>query len=1100
MNKILIANRGEIAIRISRAAADLGIPTVAVYSSDDSKSLHICYADQTFALKGSGPAAYLDMNQIISVAKAAGCDAIHPGYGFLSENAAFARHCAAEGLTFIGPRPDVLELFGNKNEARSLARRCGVPLLPGTWGATSLEEAKDFFLSLGQHAAVMIKAVMGGGGRGMRLVNNLFDLEEAYTRCQSEALNAFGRSDVYVEQFMDKPRHIEIQIIGDGKQVIHLGERDCTMQRRNQKIIEIAPCPTLSAKLRGKITEAALRLAREVSFDSLGTIEFLVGKNIQGEEVFAFMEANPRLQVEHTVTEEINGIDLVRTQIEIAAGKSLADLGLAENVPQARCYAMQLRINVETIDSAGNSHPKGGTLRVYEVPQGPGIRVDGYGYSGYTINPSFDSLLAKLIVTSRSPRFEDLVAKAYRALSEFRVEGVETNISFLLNLLRRPEVAKNDIYTRFIEENASELATSPNPHRIGYFLSSHTETSTPIATGTAPEAPEGTIPVITPIMGRIISINVTDGNIVTAGQTIAIIEAMKMEHEIMAHQSGYIRAVCVEIDQVVSEGDPVCFLEITDIDDISTAAVDEIDLDAIRPDLAEMIARHEFTLDKNRPEAVARRRNKGQRTARENVEDLCDPGSFIEYGALTIAAQRNRRPLDELIRKTPADGLIAGVGSVNRHLFGDEKSRCLVMAYDYTVLAGTQGIMNHKKMDRMLKIAHEWRLPTVLFAEGGGGRPGDTDGNVVAGLDYSTFARFGGLSGKVPLVGIVSGFCFAGNAALLGCCDVIIATRNSNIGMGGPAMIEGGGLGVVRPEDIGPINVQTRNGVVDIAVNDEAEAVAVAKKYLSYLQGATDHWEAPDQRILRRLIPENRLRVYDIRTVIETLADSGSVLELRPHFGQGMITSLIRIEGNPFGVMANNPRHLSGAIAAEEADKAARFMKLCNVHGLPILSLIDTPGFMVGPEVETRAHVRHACRMFVVGSHLNVPVFSVVLRKAYGLGAIAMSAGSFHESFFTASWPSGEFGGMGLEGAVKHALRKELEAIEDPAQRDALFKQIVKQAYEMGKAINMASYLEIDMLIDPADTRKWVMRGLKSVPPSFKDRNEKVSGCFLDAW
>ena len=531
----------------------------------------------------------------------------------------------------------------------------------------------------------------------------------------------------------------------------------------------------------------------------------------------------------------------------------------------------------------------------------------------------------------------------------------------------------------------------------------------------------------------------------------------------------------------------------------SSKAIDkEIDRDPIRPDLIEVIDRHSFGLDERRPEAVARRQQKNQRTARANVKDLCDD-RFLEYGALTIAAQRQRRSMDDLISKTPADGLIAGIGSVNGSLFGENKARCMVMAYDYTVLAGTQGYFNHKKMDRLLKLAHEQRLPLVFFAEGGGGRPGDVDaaGVMAAGLDLSTFAKFAGLSGRVPVLGIVSGPCFAGNAALLGCCDVIIATQNSNIGMGGPVMIEGGGLGVFRPEEIGPIEVQTKNGVVDIAVADDAEAVAVAKQYLSYFQGATSQWEAADPRRLRRLIPEQRRRVYDVRAVIKTIADTDSFLELRPKFGPGIITGFIRIEGRPFGVMANNCKHMAGAIEAEGADKAARLMQLCNVHGLPMLSLCDTPGFMVGPEVEQRAQVRHVCRMFVIGSHLTVPYFTVVLRRGYGLGAMAMAKGGFHESFFTAAWPTGEFGGMGLEGAVKAGFKKELEAIEDPQEREALYNKLVAELYERGKAINMASYLEVDAVIDPADTRKWIMQGLTSIPGECP---KGTGHDFVDPW
>ena len=522
------------------------------------------------------------------------------------------------------------------------------------------------------------------------------------------------------------------------------------------------------------------------------------------------------------------------------------------------------------------------------------------------------------------------------------------------------------------------------------------------------------------------------------------------------------------------------------------------DLDVLRPDLAEVVERKRYLLDANRPEAVARRRKTGQRTARENIEDLCDAETFIEYGGLTIAAQRRRRELDDLIRNTPTDGMVTGAGRVNGALFPDVDSRCLILSYDYTVLAGTQGKMNHAKKDRMFELAERWRLPVVIFTEGGGGRPGDTDATGVAGLDCWAFHYFGRLSGLVPLVGINSGRCFAGNAALLGCCDVVIATENSNIGMGGPAMIEGGGLGVFRPDEIGPIEDQTANGVVDIVVADEAEAVAAAKKYLSYFQGPIQEWRCGDPRELRHIIPENRLRIYDVREVIAGIADEDSVLELRRPFGPGMVTALARVEGRPIGIVANNPTHLAGAIDRDGADKAARFLKLCDAFDLPILFLCDTPGIMVGPDSERTALVRHAARLFVVGASLSVPFFTIVLRKGYGLGAQAMAGGSFKAPFFTVSWPTGEFGGMGLEGAVKLGFRKELEAETDPERRLALYQEMVDRMYEHGKAINMASHLEIDEVIDPADSRHWILRALKSAPPVPTRAGKKRPG--IDPW
>jgi acetyl-CoA carboxylase carboxyltransferase component len=505
------------------------------------------------------------------------------------------------------------------------------------------------------------------------------------------------------------------------------------------------------------------------------------------------------------------------------------------------------------------------------------------------------------------------------------------------------------------------------------------------------------------------------------------------------------------------------------------------------PELEELRARLAATTDAGRPDAVARRRKTGQRTARENIADLVDEGSFIEYGALALAAQRQRHAIDDLVKMSPADGIVCGVGTVNG-------ARTMVLAYDYTVFAGTQGVMGHKKLDRMLALAREWRVPIVLFAEGGGGRPNDTDAATVAGLDTPSFLGFAALSGLVPRVGIASGRCFAGNAALLGCCDTIIATEDSTIGMGGPAMIEGGGLGTFKPEEVGPIDVQTKNGVVDVRAHDEAEAVLVAKKYLSYFQGPTQGFTFADQTALNNALPERRRRAYKIRPIIETIADTGSVLELRREFGRCMVTALVRIEGQPFGLLANDPYYLGGAIDSDGADKAARFLQLSDAFGLPIVSLCDTPGFMVGPPAEKTALVRHTSRMFVAAASLTVPLFTVILRKGYGLGAQAMTGGHFHAPFFTVSWPTGEFGGMNLEGAVRLAMRRELESIADPEARDQAFRAMVDVAYERGKAINMASLLEIDAVIDPAETRAYIVRGLRSVPPRAEKRR------FVDTW
>jgi acetyl-CoA carboxylase carboxyltransferase component len=604
-----------------------------------------------------------------------------------------------------------------------------------------------------------------------------------------------------------------------------------------------------------------------------------------------------------------------------------------------------------------------------------------------------------------------------------------------------------------------------------------------------------------PLQAQIVQWHVQAGDSVNAGDLLVILEAMKMEHEIRAERGGRVTELFFEVGALVAQGDVLSSIELPAQSQpekaIHVAPVSETEraTSALRADLQRVLERHATTLDANRAEAVAKRHALGQRTARENIADLCDADSFMEFGALAVAAQRSRRSEEDLIKNTPADGMVTGIGSINQALFGEEQSRAVVMAYDASVLAGTQGMRNHQKTDRMLGIALQQKLPVVLFAEGGGGRPGDVDMPIVAGLHVTTFASFARLNGQVPVLGIAAGRCFAGNAALLGCCDVIIATQGSNIGMGGPAMVEGGGLGVFKPEQIGPSEVQHGNGVIDILVADETEAVAAARHYLSFFQGRVKQWQAPDALALRDVVPENRLRVYDTRAVMIGIADQGTLLELRTGFGKGIHTALARIEGRPVGILANNPLHLGGAIDANAADKAARFMQLCNAHGLPLVSLVDTPGFMVGPEVETQAQVRHVSRMFLAAAHLLVPYLSVVLRKGYGLGAMAMTAGGFHSPLFTVAWPSAEFGAMGLEGAVRLGYRKELEAVPEGPQRIALYDQMVTQQYEKGSAIHMATTLEIDAVIDPAQTRAWLLRGLQTqreLPP--------VSGLAIDAW
>ncbi|MEX2024024.1 MAG: carboxyl transferase domain-containing protein [Thermoleophilaceae bacterium] len=610
----------------------------------------------------------------------------------------------------------------------------------------------------------------------------------------------------------------------------------------------------------------------------------------------------------------------------------------------------------------------------------------------------------------------------------------------------------------------------------------------------------GPVGVASPFTGVVVDVVRRADTSVSAGDAVLVLESMKMHHEVTAPAAGVVRELGVAGGDQVEAGDALFAVEPRGGEPAPAAGAEpaaESDADAIRADLRRVLERRRAILDEARPDAVERRHAAGRRTARENVADLCDPGSFSEYGAFALAAQRARRSEEELIERTPADGMVAGVGAVNGGAFGADGSRCAVLAYDYTVLAGTQGVRNHKKADRLLDLAERRRLPVVLFADGGGGRPGDTDQSELFHLVVPTFRSFARLSGLVPRVGIASGNCFAGNAALLGCCDLVVATPEASIGMGGPAMIEGGGLGSFTPEEVGPVKMQAANGVIDVVADDDAAAADVAKRFLSYFQGDVDGWACADQRQLRAVVPEDPKRTHDARAAIELLADGDSVLELRAGWGKGIVTALARIEGRAVGVIANDPAHLSGAIDADGSDKAARFLQLCDAFGLPILSLVDTPGFMVGPDSEAQAMVRRCSRLFVAAATLTVPWLTVVIRRAYGLGAQAMAGGDFHAPLLNVAWPTGEFGAMGVEGAVRLALRRELEAIEDEAEREQRVRDLVAQVRSQSGALNMAAHFEIDDVIDPADTRARLVGALATAPrPAGFERRRTM----VDTW
>lgn len=1098
---VLVANRGEIALRVIRTAKELGMRTVAIYAQDDAAAPHVAAADEAVALKGAGPRAYLDRDAIAAIgAEQREADGgpvfVHPGYGFLSEDSSFARACAGAGLVFVGPSPEVLERCGDKSAARATAESASVPVLPATTGPSSLDEVVAFARG---RAGIMVKALAGGGGRGMRQVRAARpggEIDEdavaaAFRECAAEAEAGFGDDSVFAEELINDARHVEVQIVGYPDQsgatvALAIGDRDCSVQRRHQKLLEIAPAPGLDDAVRGQLHELAVRLGATVDYHGAGTVEFLVS----GDRV-VFMEINPRLQVEHTITEETAEIDLVAAQLRIAMGwtaKALAfpDSVTARNaagktdvsgVPAAvHGTAIEARVNMETMSPDGAATPAAGTLTAFSPPAGPGIRVDTYGRAGLTPSPRYDSLLAKVIAHTRNGGLPTAASKAADALAEFTVDGVATNIAFLHAVLTDDEFRSGAVPTSYLARRLPELVDAAAD------LAAHDRP--PGATGqdrdgavTVPAQPAvdlgaGEIAVDSPMTGVVVHV-AAEGSTVEPGGDVAVLEAMKMHHAVAAPAGGTVSRMLVAVGDAVTAGEPIAVLQ---SDENRAAAADAeaaIDLDAAREDLALIEDRQSRTRDEARPEAMAKLSKRGRRSARENIADLVDDASFIEYGALALAAQSSRRSEEDLIANTPADGMVTGVATIGAERIGRAAAEVAVLSYDYTVLAGTQGMRNHAKTDRVIDVATRRDLPVVFFAEGGGGRPGDTD-VVGVGLDLGTFRSLAALRGRVPLIAVVSGRCFAGNAALAGVCDVLIATPDANIGMGGPAMIEGGGLGVHRPEDIGPVAVQRHSGVIHLLADDEAHAVALAQHYLSYFQGPEDQWETPDPRRARHAVPEDRLRAYDVRGAIDAVADVGSVLELRPAYAVGAVTALIRVEGAAYGVIANAAGTLGGAIDADAADKFSDFLELCDAHRLPVVSLCDTPGFMVGPVSEEEATVRRFGRMFIAGAHLTVPVGTVILRKAYGLGAMAMAGGSLHASQFTVSWPTGEIGPMGLEGAVRLGYRKELAAVEDDAERTELFDTLLAEAYAKGRAINAATTFELDDVIDPADTRAWI--------------------------
>lgn len=1113
--KILIANRSEIACRLIRTySLYSSIHTVALFTPSEKDATHARLATTSVALSAEGPRAYLDATNIVNIAKKEGCWGIAPGYGFLSEDAAFARLCEDEGIIFIGPSSKHLARLGNKLSAKSLAADAGIPVLNGTRTGcdrgSSITDVLAFGRSLGPASKIILKAAAGGGGRGIRIIDDNSDehaIRLAYESCQREAQSSFGDGSLFAERYLHGAKHIEVQLLGDGTgEVCHFWERECSLQRRNQKVVEIAPSPSITPRLRQAIIEAAVKLAKAVKLRSLATIEFLVDA---ATEDYYFMEANPRIQVEHTITEQINGIDLVDLQLQVAMGRTLADLHITREPPPPRLTSIQLRINAESFRQDGTAQPEAGTIRQGHFSTGAGVRVETAIEGGrrYAVSPLFDSLLAKLIVTSSS--YESALRLARLAIGETRIVGCRTNQAFLMALLDFPDVQEGKSNILTIQENFEALysATQHFEDALQAKGDHDSKEATSLVEDVAKvERPAGSEELLALVTGIVLSVKVSEGDKVTAGQELVVLEAMKMEHSVRSAYNGVVAKVAVTQGQQVNHGDALVFTT-SDGDNASTNIHDQAESEnpeKLRPELTELNERKAFLRYAGREEDVTKRHSNGYLTGRENLDLLVDRESFIEYGDLVVAAQRKRYPISHLIARTSGDGIIVGWAKMNSHPVA-------VVIGDYLVLAGTQGHFHHLKLDRIFQSIIDHPAPLVLYAEGGGGRPGDTDHLGVAGLKTPSFALMGEIKARgIPSIAVVNGYCFAGNAAFLGTCDIIIATRggskdaplrkSTTIGMGGQAMIEGGGLGQFEHEHIGPVDVHMRSGGIDVLVETEVEAAPLVRKIIAlftnpHLPPAESLYTSDSLR-LRTAVPplSSRRRAYDVRHVISLLLDDDSFIEFCPEWGLSVLTGFGRINGHAVAIMASNSSSpLGGAIDVASGAKVNRLLRLIiRLGGMHLLSLCDTPGFMVGPDFERSLEAQGAgstyrgfgdwfgnCAEFAL---LGGRVLGIVLRNGFGLGAQAMLGGGSLKNSMCVAWPSAVFGGMGIEGAVRLAYKKELEAIKDLDERKKSEQEMIEVMYSEGKAINMAMAAEIDSVIDPATTRRWLEQMIEVLP------------------
>ena len=1128
--RVLVSNRGEIAIRIAKAAQALGMESVGVYAPVDARSLHTRLATSAVEI-GNGAAedpvgAYLDAEALVHAAVSNGCDCVHPGYGFLAENAPFAELCASAGIAFVGPSPTALELFGDKVRARALAQSLGIPVVPGSAEPLqSVQEAQTLAEKIGY--PVMLKAAAGGGGRGMRSVDGAPAMADAFERCRGEAAAAFGDGALFLEKLVSRPRHIEVQILADAHgNVVHLHERDCSVQLRNQKVVEIAPAPGLADALRQRILADAIRLVEAANYVNAGTVEFLVTPET-GHHYF--IECNPRIQVEHTVTEQVTGVDLVEAQFHIAAGATLASLGLGDQqaIGAPRGFAVQARVVARGT----------GTLSAYKEPSGPGLRVDACGYVGYAPPPQFDPLLAKVVGSSSSATtLQSAVERTVRALDEFHIGGLATNLAQLKSILNHPAVREGDARTTLLAEQPALLSPAPAGDDNGALaLLRQQATVMGVATvsgaGATPssaaaatlEVPPGHEAVASPMAGSVLEIRVHEGDGVKAGDTLLIVSAMKMESQVVAPCDGVVTAA-----QPLNAGDDVeagqVFAAIAPAADAQR--IQQSENDSWAPLLKDVAAMQALALKRLAPGSedpgVVRQRSRGKLTCRERIDLLLDEGSFREVGSVAGFASYDED--GNVAAFTPANH-VGGWGKI-------ERRPAVVCADDFTSRGGHADGAIGAKSGYLDRLALELHMPSIRLLDGssGGGSvaamvpaqktEGESTAKESSGAIKAGRPRVAGGGGSflpghlgsamyteqlatVPVVNLLLGSVVGIGAAkaVLGHFSVMVRDIAQLFVAGPPVVQHAMGYDITK-EDLGGWHIHCRNGSVDNLADTEEEAVAQTRRFLSYLPGSVYETppvlpprsdDPPERREeeLFTLIPRKRTTTFDMRKAIRLMADRGSFFEVGPLWATDQITGFVRFNGHPLGVIASDSQHANGgALTADGCSKLTRHLDLCDLFHLPVLNLVDNPGFAVGLEHEITGTIRRGGEWMVAFSQVTVPVFTVVMRRSFGVAGNNYATPRSRPSVRVA-WPAADAGGIPPEGGIEAAYKRQLAEAEDPrALRDELMARIETARGPVGPL----SRFQIEELIDPRDTRRliceWVETAwrLVSQPARLKPR------------